>query len=183
MNAFLEFSEKLKSLINTIFSKIAAFLLIGTLLFALAEIVRRYIFNVIFQWCQYGIIFTMVSAIALYIGITQIKRGHLAMSAALEILNAYKFYRTIGILKIFVSISTALFCGSLAITGWPTVLKSLIRDTKTESLTFDIWIFQAMLMIGLGIMGFVALLQVVEDIIYYIQGKHLEGKLEVVSDV
>ena len=98
-------------------------------------------------------------------------------------LNAYKFYRTIGILKIFVSISTALLCGSLAITGWPTVLKSLIRDTKTESLTFDIWIFQAMLMIGLGMMGFVALLQVVEDIIYYIQGKHLEGKLEVVSDV
>ena len=40
-----------------------------------------------------------------------------------------------------------------------------------------------MLMIGLGMMGFVALLQVVEDIIYYIQGKHLEGKLEVVSDV
>ena len=104
MNAFLEFSEKLKSLINTIFSKIAAFLLIGTLLFALAEIVRRYIFNVIFKWGQDGIIFTMVSAIALYIGITQIKRGHLVMSAALEILNAYKFYRTIGILKIFVSI-------------------------------------------------------------------------------
>jgi hypothetical protein len=40
-----------------------------------------------------------------------------------------------------------------------------------------------MLMLGLGIMAVVALLQTIEDIIHYIQGKHLDGKLELVSDV
>mgnify|MGYP006188937543 CR=1 FL=1 len=102
MNAFLDFSEKLKSIIDNIFSKIAAILLISTLLFALAEITRRYIFSVVFQWGQDAVIYAMVSSIALYIGITQIKRGHLVMSAFLELLNAYKYYRTIGILKIFI---------------------------------------------------------------------------------
>jgi TRAP-type C4-dicarboxylate transport system permease small subunit len=183
MNAFLDFSEKLKSIIDNIFSKIAAILLISTLLFALAEITRRYIFSVVFQWGQDAVIYAMVSSIALYIGITQIKRGHLVMSAFLELLNAYKYYRTIGILKIFVSLSTFMFCGSLAATGWPTVFKSFLRDTKTESLTFDLWMFQFMLMLGLGIMAVIALLQTIEDIIYYIQGKHLNGKLDLVSDV
>ncbi|MDA0763814.1 MAG: TRAP transporter small permease subunit [Proteobacteria bacterium] len=183
MNTFLDFSEKLKSLIDSIFSKMAAIILISTLLFALTEIIRRYIFSVVFQWGQDAVIFAMVSSIALYIGVTQIKRGHLVMSAALEVLNAYKYYRTIGILKIFVSISTFLFSGSLAVTGWPTVLKSLLRETKTESLTFDLWMFQFILMLGLGIMATVAFLQTIEDMIHYIQGKHLDGKLELVSDV
>jgi TRAP-type C4-dicarboxylate transport system permease small subunit len=183
MNAFLDFSQKLQSMIDKIFSKIAGILMISTLLFALAEITRRYIFSVVFQWGQDAVIYAMVSSIALYIGITQIKRGHLVMSAVLELLNAYKYYRTIGILKIFVSLSTFMFCGSLAVTGWPTVFKSFLRDTKTESLTFDLWMFQFMLMLGLGIMAVIALLQTIEDIIYYIQGKHLDGKLDLVSDV
>ena len=74
MNAFLDFSQNLQSIIDKIFSKIAGILLISTLLFALVEITRRYIFSVVFQWGQDAVIYAMVSSIALYIGITQIKR-------------------------------------------------------------------------------------------------------------
>jgi len=44
-------------------------------LFALLEIIRRYIFSVVFEWGQDAIIVGMVAAVALYFAVTQIRRG------------------------------------------------------------------------------------------------------------
>ena len=78
----------------------SAYLMIAVTLFALVEIIRRYIFGVVFEWGQDAVIYAMVSSVALYICVTQVKRGHLVMSAVLQLLNVQGFRRTVCILKI-----------------------------------------------------------------------------------
>ena len=103
MNSFYKISNILKSKINLVLGNCSAYLMIAVTIFALAEIIRRYIFGVVFEWGQDAVIYAMVSSVALYICVTQIKRGHLVMSAVLQLLNAKGFHRTVGSLKIFVS--------------------------------------------------------------------------------
>ena len=53
-------------------------------LFALLEIIRRYIFGLAFEWGQDAVIVGMVSAVAIYFGVTQVRRGHLVMGAIIQ---------------------------------------------------------------------------------------------------
>ena len=81
MDGFLAFSLRMKEAVHSILGWIASAMLLGLTLFALLEIIRRYIFGVVFEWGQDAIIVGMVAAVACYFGVTQIRRGHLAMSA------------------------------------------------------------------------------------------------------
>ena len=73
--------------------------MIAVTLFALAEIIRRYIFGVVFEWGQDAVIYMMVSSVAFYICVTQVNRNHLVMSAVLQLLNAKGFQRVLHILS------------------------------------------------------------------------------------
>ena len=76
MTSFYKISNLIKSYISLILGNLSAYLMIGVTLFALAEIIRRYIFGVVFEWGQDAVIYAMVSSVALYICVTQIYRGH-----------------------------------------------------------------------------------------------------------
>ena len=69
-------------------------------LFALAEIIRRYIFGVVFEWGQDAVIYMMVSSVAFYICVTQVNRNHLVMSAVLQLLNAKGLHKPLYCVKI-----------------------------------------------------------------------------------
>ena len=157
--------------------------MIAVTLFALSEIIRRYIFGVIFQWGQDAVIYAMVSSVALYICVTQIKRGHLVMSAVLQLLNAKGFHRTVGSLKIFVSFFISLFTGSLTYTSYSTIEYSIQIGERTESLYFYMWPFHFILAIGMGLMCVVSFLQFIEDIHSYVKGDHFTDEVEVATDV
>ena len=81
-----------------VLGNVSAVIMIGVTLFALAEIFRRYILGVVFQWGQDAVIYAMLCSVAFYICVTQVKRGHLVMSAFLQLISAYGFHRTIGCL-------------------------------------------------------------------------------------
>ncbi|MDG2286856.1 MAG: hypothetical protein P8N43_15225, partial [Alphaproteobacteria bacterium] len=81
MDRFLATSHQLKEAIHSTLSWVSSALLLVLTLFALLEIVRRYIFGVVFEWGQDAIIVGMVSAVAFYFAVTQVRRGHLVMSA------------------------------------------------------------------------------------------------------
>ncbi len=81
MDRFLAFSLRMKEAVHSILGWIASAMLLGLTLFALLEIIRRYIFGVVFEWGQDAIIVGMVAAVACYFGVTQIRRGHLVMNA------------------------------------------------------------------------------------------------------
>jgi len=183
MDAFLRFSNGVKNIVQSVLGWIAAALLLVLTLFGLLEIIRRYIFGVVFEWGQDAIIVGMMAAVALYIGVTQTRRSHLVMNAIVQLCHAQGYYRLVGIMRIMVSAVVAVFCGSLSVTGWPTVSYAIERDLSTYSLLIPLWPFYMLLMFGFGLMSFIAFLQMIEDIISYIRGEHLDSEMELTTDI
>jgi TRAP-type C4-dicarboxylate transport system permease small subunit len=183
MEKFYEISKNIQSIIENILGKCSAYLMIAVTLFALAEIIRRYIFGVVFEWGQDAVIYMMVSSVAFYICVTQVNRNHLVMSAVLQLLNAKKFHRTVGFCKIFISFFVSLFTGSLTYTAYSTIEYSIKIGERTESLFFFMWPFYFILALGMGLMSLVSFLQLIEDIHSYIKGEHFTAEVEAATDV
>lgn len=183
MDAFLVFSERVKSAIYNVLGWIASVMLLGLTLFALLEIVRRYIFGLAFEWGQDAIIVGMVSAVAIYIGVTQIRRSHLVMNAIIEVLHARGYLKTVAIGKIAVSAIMVVFCGAIGVTGWSTFDYAWERDLSTYSLLIPLWPFYLILIFGFLVMAFVAFLQLIEDVIHFARGEYLDAELEMTTDV
>ncbi len=183
MKKFYKISELIKFWIEKILGTMSALLMIFVTLFALAEIFRRYILGVVFEWGQDAVIYATMCSVAFFICVTQIKRGHLVMSAVLQLLSAYKFFKLIGFAKIFVSTTVCIFCASLTYTAISTIQYSIQISELSESLFFYMWPFHTCLAIGLGLMSLVALLQIIEDIHSYIKGDHFTEKVELSTDV
>ena len=183
MDGFLAFSSKLKELIHTVLGWVSSVILLILTLFALLEIVRRYIFGVVFEWRQDGIIVGMVAAVALYFCVTQVRRSHLVMNAIIQLLHSRGHLKAVGIAKIVVSAGIVLFCGAIGITGWPTLEYAFNRDLSTYSLLIPRWPFYLILMAGFLLMALVALLQTVEDIISFARGEYLDAEMELTTDV
>ena len=183
MQKFYLISQKIKNIINTVLGNCSAYLMIAITAFAMLEIIRRYVFGLVFEWGQDAIIYMMVSSVAFYICVTQINRNHLVMSAVLQALNAAGFHRTVGFCKIFVSFFVSLFTGSLAFTGYSTIEYSIQIGERSESLIFYMWPFYLALAIGIGLMSLVAFLQMIEDIHSYIKGDHFTAEVKAATDV
>ncbi len=183
MNAFLAISQSIKNWVDNVIGWLSAAMLLVLTLFAMVEIVRRYIFGVVFEWGQDAIIVGMISAVALYFGVTQIRRSHLVMNAIIQLLHSRGYYRAVGFLKIIVSAIIVLFCGAIGITGWPTLSYALERDLTTYSLLIPLWPFYVLLMIGFLLMALIALLQLVEDLISFQRREYLNTEIEVTTDV
>src|SRR6056300_2093076 len=183
MQKFYLISQKIKNIINTVLGNCSAYLMIAITVFAMLEIIRRYVFGLVFEWGQDAIIYMMVSSVAFYICVTQINRNHLVMSAVLQLLNAKGFHRTVGFSKIFVSFFVSLFTGSLIYTSYSTIEYSIQIREMTESLFFFMWPFYFILALGMGLMSLVAFLQLIEDIHNYIKGDHFTAEVEAATDV
>ena len=76
-----------------------------------------------------------------------------------------------------------MFCASIGVTGWYTLSYAWGRDLMTYSLLIPLWPFYLILMIGFGLMAFVAALQMIEDIISFIRGDYVDVEIEVTTDV
>ena len=183
MDAFLAFSQRIKDLISAVLGWAASVLLLILTLFGLLEIIRRYIFGVVFEWGQDAVIVGMVAAVSLYICVTQVRRSHLVMNAVVQIFVTKGYYNVVGILRILVSAVIAVFCGSLSITGWPTLSYAIDRDLTTYSLLIPLWPFYLLLMVGFGLMALVAFLQMIEDIIAFARGEHVDAEVELTTDI
>ena len=183
MDNFYKISNKIQSSITAVLGRCSALLMIAVTLFALAEIFRRYIFGIVFEWGQDAVIYMMVSSVAFYICVTQINRNHLVMTAFLQLLNAKGFYRTVGFCKIFVSLFISVFTASLTYTAYSTIEYSIQIGERTESLFFFMWPFHVALAIGLGLSSLVAFLQIIEDVHKYIKGDHFTETIEASTDV
>lgn len=183
MDNFLTFSSWVKEAIHSVLGWISAILLLVLTLFALLEIVRRYVFGVVFEWGQDAIIVGMVAAVAFYFCVTQVRRSHLVMSAIVQLLHSRGHLKAVGLLKIAVSVVIVLFCGAVGITGWSTLSYAWERDLSTYSLLIPLWPFYLILMVGFLLMAFVAFLQTVEDIVGFTRGEYLDADMELTTDV
>ena len=157
MDNFYKISNKIQSLITAVLGRCSALLMIAVTLFALAEIIRRYIFGVVFEWGQDAVIYMMVSSVAFYICVTHFNRNHLVMSAVLQLLNTKGFHRTVGFCKIFVSLFVSIFTCSLTYTAYSTVEYSIKIGERTESLFFFIRPFYFILFLRQGLLSWCSL--------------------------
>ena len=183
MDGFLAFSHRAKEAIHLVLGWIGAAMLLILTLFAMLEIVRRYIFGVVFEWGQDAIIVGMVAAVAFYFCVTQVRRSHLVMNAIVQLMHTRGHFRSVGILKITVSAIIVLFCTAIGVTGWDTLSYAWVRNLTTYSLLIPLWPFYFILMFGFLLMAFVASLQTVEDIVSYVRGEHFDAEIEMTTDV
>lgn len=183
MDGFLAFSQRAKALIGSVLGTFSAVMLLILTGFALLEIVRRYIFGVAYEWGNDALVLGMIGTVSLYFCVTQIRRSHLVMNAVVQLLHARGFLKTVGILKIVVSAIVVVFCITIGVTGWPTLTYAIERDLRSYSLILPLWPFFLTLMIGFILMGFLAFLQLVEDIISFMRKEYLDTEIELVTDV
>ena len=183
MDAFLAFSHRLKEAVYSAVGWVASAMLLVLTLFALVEIVRRYIFSVVFEWGQDAIIVGMVSAVAIYFGVTQVRRGHLMMHAVVQWLYSRGHLKTVAILRLVTSVTILVFCFAVGISGWSTFGYAWDRDLSTYSLIIPLWPFYLILMFGFLFTAFIALLQLIEDILGFMRGDYIDADIEVTTDV
>ena len=183
MDGFLAFSRRVQALLQSVLGSIAAAMMLVLTLFALVEIVRRYIFGLAFEWGQDAVIVGMVSAVAIYFGVTQIRRGHLVMGAIMQVLHSRGHHVAVGIARVFVSAVIVTFCGAIGVTGWPTLSYAWDRDLTTYSLLIPLWPFYLILMFGFVLMSFIALLQLIEDLVSFARREYLDAEYDATTDV
>ena len=142
----------------------AAVVLLGSTCFAIVEIVRRYMFGVVFHWGQDAVTYLIAGAVFLFFAVTQARRSHLAMTAAIEAISAKGFVRTVLVLRVVVTTaSLAMFC-ALAWWGLPTVERTMMMGRTTQSMILPLWPFQATLMVGFALMALATLFHLYQDI-------------------
>src|SRR3546814_19159148 len=78
----------------------AAIVLLGAICFAISEIIRRYLFGVVFHWGQDAVTYLIAGSVFLFFAVTQARRSHLAMRAGGEYLRAKECVRTVLAIRV-----------------------------------------------------------------------------------
>lgn len=142
----------------------AATVMLGTTCLAILEIIRRYMLGVVYVWGQDAVTYFMVGAIFLFFAVTQARRSHLAMTAAVDVLRERGYTRLILAIRVIVtSVSLALF-GAFTWWGIVAVEQSLSRGRVTMSMVLYIWPFHLCLTLGFALMAIVTLFHLYQDV-------------------
>jgi len=142
----------------------AAFIMLMATLLAIYEIVRRYIFGMVFEWGQDAVTYVTVAALFLFFAETQARRSHLAMSAAVDVLRERGYEKLVLGIRAFISAIGVVLYGFLAVGGIPTVERSMMMERTTQSMILVIWPFQVALIVGFALMALVCLFQCYQDV-------------------
>lgn len=154
----------LRFLLDRVIGYIAVLVMfLGTVL-AIFEVVRRYIFGVVFPWGQDAVTYGMVASIFLYFAVTQARRSHLRMSFVIDWMETGGMSRTVMAIRAFMSALSALLFGAIAWWGWPTVERSMAMERTTQSMVILVWPFQLALLVSFGLLALVCLFQLYQDI-------------------
>ncbi|MGZ0188169.1 MAG: TRAP transporter small permease [Alphaproteobacteria bacterium] len=165
MDALMDRSYRgLRFVLDDIFGNIAAIgLLIGTL-FAIYEIITRYIFGTVFQWGQDAVIYIIIGSVFMYFAVTQAKRAHLVMSAFTDLLYGRGFVRTVIFLRMCISAFSLFFFSYFAYWGLPTVERTMLTGRTSQSMFLVLWPFQAVLLGAFALMALCTVFHLYQDV-------------------
>lgn len=142
----------------------AAIVLLGATCFAIAEIIRRYLFGVVFHWGQDAVTYLIAGSVFLFFAVTQARRSHLAMTAGVEYLRAKGFVRTVLALRVLVTALSLAMFSAIAWWGVPTVERTAMLGRTTQSMILPLWPFQFTLLAGFALMALVTLFHLYQDV-------------------
>ena len=154
----------IRYVLDNVIGNIAAIgLLIGTL-FAIFEIIRRYVFGVVFEWGQDAVIYIIIGSVFLYYGVTQAKRAHLVMSALTDLLRGRGFVKFVIFLRVIVSAFSLFVFTFFVYWGMPAVERTMLTGRTSQSMFLLLWPFQAVLLGSFAVMALVTLFHLYQDI-------------------
>lgn len=149
---------------NRIIGYLAASVMLGATCLALLEIFRRYVLGVVWHWGQDAVTYFMVASIFLFFAVTQARRSHLAVTAALDWLKTKGYVRTVLTLRTFNSVVALLFSSSFVVWGLPSVERVMALGRTTQSMLLPLWPFQCALLVGFGLMALISMYQIYQDV-------------------
>lgn len=131
---------------------------------AIAEVVRRYVFGVVYPWGQDAVTYGLVASMFLYLAVTQARRSHLRVSFAVDWLEQAGMIRTVMAIRALLSALSAVLYGAIAWWAWATVERSMMMERTTQSMVILVWPFQMALLITFGMMAIICVIQLYQDI-------------------
>ncbi|HLT02169.1 MAG TPA: TRAP transporter small permease [Geminicoccaceae bacterium] len=143
---------------------VAALTLVAVTVFAVSEMLTRYVAGHTFEWGQDAVTYLVVSATFLYFGASQAKRAHLAVTALPDWLRSGGRIRAAVAIRAFALLCVVLFVAGFVYWGLPAAARTFRVGTVTESLALPMWPFQYALVVGITMMGVTALFQLYRDV-------------------
>lgn len=143
---------------------LAALTLVAVTVFAVSEMLTRYVAGHTFEWGQDAVTYLVVSATFLYFGASQAKRAHLAVTALPDCLRSGGRIRAAVAIRAFALLCVVLFVAGFVYWGLPAATRTFRVGTVTESLALPMWPFQYALVVGIAMMGVTALFQLYRDV-------------------
>ena len=140
---------------DRILERATALVLLACTFLALAEVVRRYVLGLSFEWQQDAVTLFILSAVFLYFGISQRRGAHLnvnLLTALLESLGP-RGARAAEIIRLLAEIFSFAFLAAIVWWGVPDIRDSVAYGSRSESLAFPMWPFLVALLAGFAFMA------------------------------
>jgi TRAP-type C4-dicarboxylate transport system permease small subunit len=154
----------LRFLLDKAIGYLAALVMFLATVLAIIEVVRRYIFGIVYPWGQDAVTYGLVASIFLYFAVTQARRSHLRMSFAIEWIETAGMIRTVMVIRAFLSALSVVLYGAIAWWGWATVERSIAMERTTQSMVILVWPFQMTLLVTFALLAIVCFFQLYQDI-------------------
>ncbi len=165
MDAYMDRAYRIiRFILDKVFGNIAAIGLLTGTLFAIMEIIRRYIFDVVYQWGQDAVIYIIIGSVFMYFGVTQARRANLVMSALTDVLKSYGFEKLVIFLRVCVSSFSLFFFTFFTYWGLPAVERTMATGRTSQSMFLLLWPFQAALLGAFALMALVTVFHLYQDI-------------------
>ncbi len=139
---------------DKVLARVAALLLLGSTLLALAEIFRRYVLGYSFEWQADAVTFFILAGVYLYFSVSQRHGEHLGVTVVTEVLDMFgpRAKRAAQIIRLIALVISFLFLSMVVWWGIPEVEDSWKYESRTESLAFPMWPFLSVLLSGFAFM-------------------------------
>lgn len=138
----------------------AALLFVGSTLLALVEVVRRYLLGQSFEWQQDAVTYFILSGVFLYFGISQRRDAHLAVTLVPELLGHFGLQRVDVAIRLFARVYSLVFMIAVVWWGIPEIEDAIKYESRSESLSFPMWPFLAILIVSFAFMAITMVFQV-----------------------
>ena len=133
----------------------SALLLLASVAINFVNIIGRYFFSVSLQWAEEMMLFLMVGCVFLGIGLVGWSDRHIRMDVIVSLLPA-PLRRAMQIFSDIAVIATSF---ALAVFAWPAIHMLAAFDQRSDAANIPLVIPQAMVPIGLAIMGLLVALR------------------------
>ena len=138
----------------------AAVLFVGSTLLALLEVMRRYILGQSFEWQQDAVTYFILSGVFLYFGISQRRDAHLAVTLVPELLTHFGLQKADVLIRLFARAFSLVFLMAVVWWGIPEIEDAIKYESRSESLSFPMWPFLAVLIVSFAFMAITMAFQV-----------------------